>query len=72
MMETQTGMIVKIIPKGRFGFIRPDSGGPDIYFSYTGVISPALFGNLREGHRVAYMAHQDNKGRLYAFGIVTE
>ena len=46
------GTIKKIAEKG-FGFIKPNSGGADLFFHATGVQSPA-FDELNEGDPVEY------------------
>ena len=41
-----------------FGFIAPDSGGPDLFFHSSAVEHPT-FDELREGQRVEYQSGPD-------------
>ncbi|MGP8233158.1 MAG: cold-shock protein [Methylovirgula sp.] len=45
-----------------FGFITPDSGGPDIFLHITAVERAGLT-NLNEGQRVSFETEPDKKGK---------
>ncbi|MEU5798770.1 cold-shock protein [Streptomyces sp. NPDC047813] len=44
-----------------FGFITPDTPGPDLFVHYTDIIGPG-YKTLREGERVEYQIEQGPKG----------
>jgi CspA family cold shock protein len=62
-----TGKIVRVKDKG-FGFIKPDEGGPDIFFHATG-LKGAEWDAVREGRRVSFDTANGEKG-LKAIDIV--
>lgn len=43
-----------------FGFIRPDSGGPDV-FVHVSAVERAGMGTLVEGQKVSYEEQRDTK-----------
>ncbi len=45
-----------------FGFITPDTGGPDIFLHITAVERAGL-ATLNEGQRVSYETEPDKKGK---------
>ena len=45
-----------------FGFITPDSGGPDIFLHSTAVERAGL-SSLNEGQRVSFETEPDKKGK---------
>lgn len=45
-----------------FGFITPDSGGPDIFLHITAVERAGL-ATLNEGQRVSFETEPDKKGK---------
>ena len=52
------GTIKRLVPDPGFGFITPDTGGPDLTFHHTVVVG-VRFDQLREGQRVEYDVHLD-------------
>ncbi|MGI1659611.1 MAG: cold shock domain-containing protein [Desulfitobacterium sp.] len=52
-METQSGVIIRIVYKGRYGFIRKEDGA-EVFFHELGVINPK-FDELREGNNVEFL-----------------
>jgi len=67
-METQKGIIIRIVTGRGYGFIRQDDG-TDIYFHAVGCINP--FETLREGMEVEYMViTEPKKNKQRAIGVV--
>lgn len=66
-METNSGIIVRIVKNRGFGFILRDDG-KEIYFHAIGVLSPA-FSELRQGMPVEFFVKETNKGPE-AIGVV--
>lgn len=64
-----TGAILKLIPGGSYGFIRPDDGGASVYFHKAGVIDAGDYEDLQEGERVGYIVATDRQDRLRAIGV---
>jgi cold shock CspA family protein len=68
-METQKGIIIRILTGRGFGFIRQEDG-TDIFFHAVGCVSP--FETLREGMEVEYMVVTNTKkNKQRAIGVVT-
>lgn len=66
-METRTGKVVTLCDPHGYGFIRPDLGGPDVYFRYECLSLGAPY--LRCGLDVRYKYHcapyaSDSAGRV--------
>lgn len=61
------GRIVRVKDKG-FGFIKPDEGGPDIFFHATGV-KGAEWSDVTEGRQVSFDTENGEKG-LKAIDVV--
>ena len=71
-MESRRGIIIKINPRKRYGFIRDEQEEEEFYFHAVGVVSPD-FKELREGLPVMFFAVDDNRGPLRrAIGITVE
>ena len=64
----QTG-IVKFYGDGdrRYGFIVPDGGGPDLFFSERGLFDYCMI--PQKGQRVSYFTAVDNTGRACAKAV---
>ena len=64
------GTIVQVNLDRGFGFIKPDTGGQDLFFHAT-ALEGVTFEEVREGQRVAYEAGQDprNPGRERAEAV---
>ena len=58
----QQGSVKFFNPDKGFGFIKPDSGGPDIFVHVTAVESAGLR-TLNEGQRVSFDVEADKKGK---------
>ena len=68
-MGTRKGIVVRIVAKRGFGFIRQEDGS-DIFFHAVGCVDPEFEG-LREGMEVEYMAITDKAtNRPRAIGVV--
>lgn len=61
------GRIVRVKDKG-FGFIKPDEGGPDIFFHATG-LKGADWDAVHEGRQVTFSTVNGEKG-LKAVDVV--
>ena len=61
------GTIVRVNLDRGFGFIKPDTGGQDLFF-HANAVEGVTFEELREGQRVAFEAGEDprNPGRARA------
>lgn len=68
-METRTGIIIRIIARKHYGFIKPDDGEKELFFHQRGLINPVNFDDLREGAPVAFLVVDDKKGPR-AIGVV--
>lgn len=53
---------VKTITDRGFGFIKPDTGGDDLFFHRT-ALSGVNFDELRVGDKVMYNAENDPRGK---------
>lgn len=70
-MQTCTGIIVRIIRKKKYGFIRPDGSETELFFHLAGLIEPRDFDSLREGQPVSYFIVDGKDGRgQRAIGVV--
>lgn len=63
----QTGVVKWYDHNKRFGFILPDSGGPDIFVHVSGFERSGL-STLQEGQRVGYEMGE-NRGRSCAVDV---
>jgi cold shock protein len=59
--ERITGFVKWFNVNKGYGFIAPDSGGPDVFVHYSG-ISGSGFKKLDEGQKVEFMKEQVAKG----------
>lgn len=53
---------IKTITDRGFGFIRPESGGEDIFFHRSSLVG-VTFEQLRQGDRVTFTAENDPRGK---------
>jgi CspA family cold shock protein len=53
---------IKTITERGFGFIRPDSGGDDIFFHQSALVGVPM-DRLRQGDHVTYIAERDPRGK---------
>jgi len=60
-MTTQTGTVKWFNDSKGFGFITPDSGGPDL-FAHFGDIQSTGFKSLSENQRVSFVRSTGPKG----------
>ncbi|MFF7731142.1 cold-shock protein [Streptomyces sp. NPDC008001] len=70
MAERQAGTVKWFSDAKGFGFITPESGGPDL-FVHLRAIQGVGFQSLREGQKVAFVAVNDAKagGRRHRGGV---
>jgi CspA family cold shock protein len=61
----QTGTVKWFNPTKGFGFIQPDSGGPDA-FVHISAVERAGIAELREGDRVEYNLTRGKNGKSSA------
>lgn len=57
-----TGTIKKILRDKGFGFIEPDDGSDDVFFSRGSMDSHTEFDQLREGNQVQFQTRPGDKG----------
>jgi len=57
-----TGTIRKILREKGFGFIEPDDGSDDVFFSRGSVDARTEFDDLREGDQVQFQVRPGDKG----------
>jgi len=57
-----TGTIKKIIRERGFGFITPDEGNEDVFFSRSSLAPKIYFEDLREGDEVEFLMRPGEKG----------
>ncbi len=57
-----TGTIKKILKDRGFGFITPDEGNEDIFFSRSSLAPKIYFDDLREGNEVEFLMRPGEKG----------
>jgi CspA family cold shock protein len=57
-----TGTIRKILREKGFGFIEPDDGGEDVFFSRNSMDGRTDFDQLREGDQVQFQSRPGDKG----------
>jgi cold shock protein len=60
-MSRQTGTVERFMDDKGFGFIKPDSGGKDVFVHHT-AIEGSGFKTLARGARVEYDLVNDPKG----------
>ena len=56
------GTIKSYLAEKGYGFIKPDDGGPDMFFHVTAVAQAGL-ASLKEGQQVAYAIEPVKKGK---------
>ena len=66
--ETQTGAIMTYFGEKGFGFLRPDSGGKDIFF-HVSRLQEGDATELLPGKRIAYDLGMDRNGKIAASSI---
>lgn len=64
----QAGAVVTYFEDKGFGFLRPDSGGRDIFF-HVSRLAEGLATDLRPGTRVAYELGMDRAGKTAASSV---
>ena len=57
------GTINRLMDDRGFGFIKPEGGGPDVFFHANSLARPLMFGNLEVGQQVEYEVGQGAGGR---------
>ncbi len=57
-----TGTIKKIIRDRGFGFITPDEGEEDVFFTRSSLAPRTYFEDLREGDEVEFLMRPGEKG----------
>ncbi|MDQ3070749.1 MAG: cold-shock protein [Acidobacteriota bacterium] len=60
-MARETGVVSKFMDDKGFGFIKPDSGGKEVFVHHS-AIEGSGFKSLASGDRVEYDLVQDPKG----------
>ena len=71
-MAREKGTVQRFMDEKGFGFIKPDTGGKDIFVHHS-AIQGSGFKSLRQGARVEYDLVQDPKGpRAENVAIVNE
>jgi CspA family cold shock protein len=68
MNEPQTGAIMTYFGEKGFGFLRPDSGGKDIFF-HVSRLQEGDATELVPGKRIAYDLGMDRNGKIAASSI---
>jgi CspA family cold shock protein len=58
--KMQTGTVKWFDPRKGFGFIQPQSGGPDV-FVHISAVERAGLGGLNEGQKVSYEVVADRR-----------
>lgn len=61
------GTIKKILRDKGYGFIKPDDGSDDLFFSRGSTAPRVQFEDLREGEEVEFRVSQGEKGPRAAF-----
>ena len=62
MTQTQNGTVKLFNFDKGYGFIKPDSGGPDVFVHVSALQSSGLDA-LNEGQRIAFDIEPDKKGK---------
>ena len=60
-MARETGTVERFMDEKGFGFIKPDSGGKDVFVHHS-AIGGSGFKSLSQGQRVEFDLVQDPKG----------
>ena len=60
-MAREKGTVQRFMDDKGFGFIKPDSGGKDVFVHFSAIDSKG-FRSLQEGQRVSYEVQQGAKG----------
>ena len=63
------GTIKKLIEERGFGFIKPDTGGADIFFHCSELPQKSDFDGLSEGQRVSFTEGAGKEGRVKAENV---
>jgi CspA family cold shock protein len=63
------GVIKKLVMERGFGFIKPEEGGPDIFFHCTSLPQKSDFDGLSEGLTVEFTKGDGKGGRPKAEGV---
>jgi CspA family cold shock protein len=64
----QTGSVVTYFEEKGFGFLRPESGGRDIFFHVSRLVE-GLSSDLKPGTRVLYQLGMDRTGKMAASSV---
>ena len=64
----QTGTVKWFNAQKGFGFIQPESGGPDVFVHISAVQRAGMAG-LEEGDRVAFDIEVDDRGKFAAVNL---
>jgi len=62
-METKSGIIISLVRKKGFGFIKLDDSEETVFFHAGACVSPPDFEEYREGHTVEFCLIDDRQGR---------
>jgi CspA family cold shock protein len=60
-MQTETGIVKWFNNEKGFGFIKPDSGGKDLFAHHTEILGTG-FKSLEENQRVSFVTAEGPKG----------
>jgi len=66
----QTGTVKWFNAEKGFGFIQPESGGPDAFVHISAVERSGL-GTLKEGQKVGYELETGNNGKTSAVNLTS-
>lgn len=61
-MARETGTVERFMDEKGFGFIKPDSGGKDVFVHHSAIQGATGFRTLARGARVEFDLVQDPKG----------
>lgn len=60
-MQTETGIVKWFNNEKGYGFIKPESGGKDLFAHHTDIVGTG-FKSLEENQRVSFVAAEGQKG----------